>query len=490
MTNQDSREPGLNNVTDFLTDRELSIENWIMPVVYAGHFSHVIWLHPSWAQQIKEGKHCFLVGKDTSTTTIRVTSTDHYFLSDGLYVSEDQLENPKPLELDVILVNPSQLFSSQEESGAVPSAKRLKLAAEESQSTALTNSSSSEGLCPNQKAEEKEKDTGSQLAPQTCMAPAISSYPEMLDCQTRASARDILQILKKGDAFVLDVDLDFFSVKNPFKEMFSQSTVRHALWNYKKEKIFYLQLSPFLCWNETYVVFKWRIIHLEPMASVISSYQKLLSSNQNSLESCHSRECLDMYCKAFSAAHIPKWDYVPHMLSYEEYKLLQELYSFKKPDTELTEEGLVDCVESRVHQLEDLEAAFADLCDGDDEETVQRWASNPGMGSLTALVQSLKNRTETPDYEMVHQAGLTCDYSELPHHISTEQEIECLVQSLKYLLKNLPKPTLVTIARSSLDDYCPSEQVDTIQEKVLNVLHTLYGSLDIHLEYSASSPPA
>ncbi|XP_027724553.1 UPF0489 protein C5orf22 homolog [Vombatus ursinus] len=375
---------------------ELSIENWIMPVVYAGHFSHVIWLHPSWAQQIKEGKHCFLVGKDTSTTTIRVTSTDHYFLSDGLYVSEDQLENPKPLELDVILVNPSQLVSSQEESGAVPSAKRLKLASEGSQSTALTNSSSSEGLCPDQKAEEMEKDTGSQLAPQTCVAPAISSYSETQDCQTRTSAREILQILKKGDAFVLDVDLDFFSVKNPFKEMFSQ----------------------------------------------------------------------------------------------EEYKLLKELYSFKKPDTELTEEGLVDCVESRVHQLEDLEAAFADLCDGDDEETVQRWASNPGMGSLIALVQSLKNRTETPDYEMVHQAGLTCDYSELPHHISTEQEIECLVQSLKYLLKNLPKPTLVTIARSSLDDYCPSEQVDTIQEKVLNVLHTLYGSLDIHLEYSASSPPA
>ncbi|KAM9101982.1 UPF0489 protein C5orf22 homolog isoform X1 [Sarcophilus harrisii] len=373
---------------------ELSIENWIMPVVYAGHFSHVIWLHPSWAQQIKEGKHCFLVGKDTSTTTIRLTSTDHYFLSDGLYVSEDQLENPKPLELDVILVNPSQLDINQEETGAVPSAKRLKLVAEESQSTSLMNCSTSEALCP--KAEGMEKDTGSQLAPQTCTASAISNYSEIQDCQTRASVREILQILKKGDAFVLDIDLDFFSVKNPFKEMFSQ----------------------------------------------------------------------------------------------EEYKLLQELYSFKKPDADLTEEGLVDCVEGRIHQLEDLEAAFADLCDGDEEETVQRWASNPGMRSLIPLVQSLKNRTETPDYEMVHQAGLTCDYSELPHHISTEQEIECLIQSLKYLLKNLPKPTLVTIARSSLDDYCPSEQVDTIQEKVLNVLHTLYGNLDIHLEYSANSPPA
>lgn len=45
-------------------------------------------------------------------------------------------------------------------------------------------------------------------------------------------------------------------------------------------------------------------------------------------------------------------------------------------------------------------------------------------------------------------------------------------------------------SRSSLDDYCPSEQVDTIQEKVLNVLRSLYGAVDIHLVYLAEcSPP-
>ncbi|EHA97276.1 hypothetical protein GW7_05902 [Heterocephalus glaber] len=368
---------------------ELSIENWIMPAVYAGHFSHVMWLHPPWAQQIREGKHHFLVGKDTSTTTIRVTSTDHYFLSDGLFVPEDQLENQKPLQLDVIMVKPHELCANQE-NAAVSSAKKPKLAWEDSANTAFAHCDSySEGLG---------KDTGAQSMGQACQEPSCSCpcSSEGQQCQMTACTQEILEILKKGNAFILDIDLDFFSVKNPFKEMFTQ----------------------------------------------------------------------------------------------EEYKILQELYQFKKPASNLTEEDLVDTVDTRIHQLEDLEAAFADLCDGDDEETVQRWASNPGMESLVPLVQSLKKRMEVPDYEMVHQAGLTCDYSELPHHISTEQEIEYLIQSVYYLLKKLPKPTLVTIARSSLDDYCPSEQVDHIQEKVLKVLHSLYGTLNTHLVYSEESAPA
>lgn len=364
---------------------ELSIENWIMPVVYAGHFSQVIWLHPTWAQQIREGKHRFLVGKDISTTTIRVTSTDSYFLSDGLFVPEDQLENRRPLQLDVILVEPYTLCSKQDDSDSVSSTKKPKLALGSGESSAAADGHScSEG---------RRGDAVTPRSDHACQEPSCSRSGGQ-QSQNTATAGAILDILKTGDAFVLDIDLDFFSVKNPFKEMFTQ----------------------------------------------------------------------------------------------DEYKILQELYQFKKPDSNLPEDGLVDVVEARTHQLEDLEAVFADLCDGDSEETVQSWASNPGMESLVPLVQSLKKRMEVPDYEMVHQAGLTCDYSELPHHISTEEEIEYLIQSVYFLLKSLPKPTLVTIARSSLDDYCPPEQVDMIQGKVLDVLHSLYGTLDTHLVYSEESP--
>ncbi|XP_040209511.1 UPF0489 protein C5orf22 homolog isoform X2 [Rana temporaria] len=371
---------------------ELSIENWIMPVVYAGHFSQVVWIHPSWAQQIKEGKHDFLVGKDKSTTTIRVTSTDDYFLSDGLYVPEEQLENPKPLHLDVILLNPVKEPNCEDAEKGESAAKKLKLAENDESAggpayafQCASSQGASFALCDGAEGCLR-KGSSSDSMETSGDINTISSHNAKL-------ARSIMEILEKEDAYALDIDLDFFSVKNPFKEMYTQ----------------------------------------------------------------------------------------------DEYNILQELYSFKKPSSDSVEDALVDCVENRVRQLEDLEAAFAELCEDDSEETVQRWASNPGMSSLVLLVQSLKSRMESPDYEMIHQAGLTCDYSELPHHVSSEIEIEGLMQSMKHLLKHLPKPTLVTLARSSLDDYCPSDQVDFIQEKVLDVLRSLYGTLDVHLEFSPGS---
>ncbi|XP_053106270.1 UPF0489 protein C5orf22 homolog [Hemicordylus capensis] len=378
---------------------ELSIENWIMPAVYAGHFSNVIWLHPAWAQQIEEGGQAFFVGKDISTTTIRVTSIDNYFLSDGLYVSVDQLENPKPLHLNVCLVNPTRVSDKWTESGAPPSAKLPKISEGDAANASVASSSKDIGVlahtCTEMETEGVEKRIPVLDNSANIQGSSASCSFGSHTCQTTELVKEVLQALQRGATYVLDIDLDFFSVKNPFKEIYTQ----------------------------------------------------------------------------------------------EEYKILQKLYSFTKPRSIALEEDLLECVENRIHQLEDLELAFADLCDDDTEETLRRWEPIPRWKPLVQLVRSLKNRMGTPDYEMVHQAGLTCDYSEIPHHISTEQEIEGLMQSVEHLLRNLPKPTLVTIARSSLDDYCPPEQVELIQEKVLNVLHSVYGLLDVHLEYLQKSCP-
>ncbi|XP_053739622.1 UPF0489 protein C5orf22 homolog isoform X1 [Synchiropus splendidus] len=358
---------------------ELSIENWIMPMVYAGHVSAVAWLHPYWAQQIREGEHSMFVGRDSSTTTIRVTSKDNYFLSDGLYVPEQQLENSKPLTLHVILVNPLKSCDQLE-------SEKTNIEAEgpcEKRPCTLSGTGCHNLSTP-------PTDSSSTVSKGEAMSNISGDKGEEIDDgSTSYVVNRLSTFVSNTEPYILDIDLDFFSCKNPFKEM-----------------------------------------------------------------------------------------YTP-----EEYKILQELYSFRPPRPDADEEEIEECVDVRVHQLEDLEAVFADLLEDDGDESVARWASNPGMASLSQLVSSLKSRNPCPDYEMVHQAGLTCDTVELPHHISSDQEIDRLMSAVEQLLQPLPKPTLVTLSRSSLDEYCPAEQVDSVQNRVLALLQRQYGQLELHKVY-------
>lgn len=69
---------------------------------------------------------------------------------------------------------------------------------------------------------------------------------------------------------------------------------------------------------------------------------------------------------------------------------------------------------------------------------------------------------EKPDWWAVLAGGYTRDHGGLPCHISTEEQILSLVQqALLPLLKNLPPPVLITVARSTDDGYCPPDQVPT-----------------------------
>lgn len=80
---------------------QLSIENWILPACYAGHFKNLIWVKPPWANQMTDGHKEFKIGKHKTKNVIRVTSTESYFVSEALFCPEEEMENVKDINLDV-----------------------------------------------------------------------------------------------------------------------------------------------------------------------------------------------------------------------------------------------------------------------------------------------------------------------------------------------------------------------------------------------------
>lgn len=60
--------------------------------------------------------------------------------------------------------------------------------------------------------------------------------------------------------------------------------------------------------------------------------------------------------------------------------------------------------------------------------------------------------------------------------------VECMSSTLPDVLN-----VCLFARRSSLDDYCPPEQVEQIQSGVLNILQTLFGSLDVHEEHDGAA---
>ena len=92
---------------------------------------------------------------------------------------------------------------------------------------------------------------------------------------------------------------------------------------------------------------------------------------------------------------------------------------------------------------------------------------------------------ERVDWRLVHDAGCTWDDTELPHHVSTPGEIAGMLNATRRALGALPRPRLVTVARSSLDDYCPPEQVDSIQQGVISALEEKIEEelIEMHFNY-------
>lgn len=305
---------------------EISIENWILPAAYAGHFKHLIWVKLPWANQIADGVTTFFIGKHKDNGSIRLTCPEPYFVSEGLYTGLEELENTREITLHVMTIGSFiEDPTKKDDFLAVSSVLRQYL---------------------------PEKDT----------------------------------------PYILDIDLDFFSTKNPFKNLYDR----------------------------------------------VNLYDKLAT-----------------------------------------------LYAFHRPDS-TDHEVLREITAARNKQLTELENLFGHL---DEHRSLQgyegeRSARYEAVELIYRELTSVYKQSEI-DWKMIHDAGCTRDDTDLPHHVTKPNDLDRLISgTFRSFLAALPAPpTIVTIARSSQDEYCPSEDVDQIQVGVLEELRQHLGEIDVQLAY-------
>ncbi|XP_058792948.1 UPF0489 protein C5orf22 homolog [Phymastichus coffea] len=306
---------------------EISIENWMLPAAYAGHFSNLVWVKPPWAHQMTDGIRTFFIGKHKESRTIRLTCPEPYFVSEALFCLPEELENTREVTLCVITVG--------------------KFITE-----------------PNQK-----DDFGS-------IASTLRKF-----------------LPEKDMPYILDVDLDFFSTKNPFHGMYER----------------------------------------------VNLYNKLV-----------------------------------------------KLYEFKRPSSH-DPEILKEVSAARAAQLEELEGYFLLL---DQSRNLDDYDGpvTPRLDAVRDLYNELTREYKDSeiDWLLIHNAGSTIDDTELPYHITSKVDLDRLIEgTFKSFLNALPAPpTIVTIARSCVDEYCPEEDVEQIQAGVLDELRQRIGSeVNVRLVY-------
>lgn len=292
---------------------EISIENWMLPGAYAGHFKKIWWIKPPWAEQIKDGDKTFRIGRNIQNK-IRVDSTENYFISECLVSKLEELSDVKEIGFKVVTLN------------------------------------------------------------------------DNFDKKTIDEIRD---------PYILDVDLDFFSTGNPFREIYKKACV---------------------------------------------------------------------------------------------YSSLKELYKFAPPESRNID-VVVSCVEKREAQIRELESIFTYL-EGKRDMPIKPESNSLVWEKIKKLRDTILNfySEKEVDWELIHDAGCTCDDSELPFHISTQEELEIMFGRFERFLELLRIPPLIiTISRSTEDDYTPGEDVEKIQAFVLDTLKEKFHCAEPILDYASES---
>lgn len=441
----------------------LSIENWILPAVYAGHINHVVWVKPPWCGQIQDRTSSFYVGQCAHTGKIRTTCTESYFLSEILYVPEHQLMNKRLLTFTVMTLCPDNwdiLTSTHGDLHLHTKPATLDVKTDKNEYNSQSKSSEN-NICKNIPLIDKTsvcgvcKDSRKQ---QSKMEEVDQDGLNMHRCEKCGSCfkhpiteeRDCASFKKCKLEFTFEKETDNELVINHSGD----STGAHDHTGADKHTDRHSNRENITPLGK---------VNLSPLVEHLTGRSFVL----------------DIDLDFFSTQNPFK-----ELYGADQYKILQDLYRFSPPES-TREEHLVECVRQREAQFCGLRDVFTSL----DKDPVAD-ISHPRSDLIIQLVSSLTTTTRCPttvDFALLHEAGCTCDDTELPHHVSSLSQISALVDISQDFLSHLPKPTLVTIARSSSDDYCPASQVDHIQTEVLSMLQDLYLEISLTEDYDVTT---
>ncbi|VDM15814.1 unnamed protein product [Hydatigera taeniaeformis] len=333
-----------------------------------------------------------------------------------------------------------------------------------------------------------------------------------------------------NEAFILDVDLDAFSTRDPFRD--SYSAEQFALI----DKLFTAPRPPPLgllpetsevdastvTSAEAEVVFEsaslaakvvceehkahlstlWRcmrtlatgvpIVNEEGVSSICDSHEMLalatllLSLPQGTFSTCvHAAIQATHSAALFSIQQYSGTDSSPRIAPNDARRRAASVDA----DMEVTENIYIDL--SELDEIGQLRLSHCGLspksCSPEPpKEKQQRVDSDdPGdcektdlamMACLHDLWKSLADRENYP----------------LPHYVSSTQEQEELVAGLESLLNRLHNPCLITVARSVEDGYTPAEQIADLQLRFFKALQRIYGTamLSVVLDYDGATVDA
>ncbi|CAB4060997.1 UPF0489 protein C5orf22 homolog [Lepeophtheirus salmonis] len=231
-----------------------------------------------------------------------------------------------------------------------------------------------------------------------------------------------------------------------------------------------------------------KLINTVEVCLVVISLSSHESFNPASIPSIEGGYVLDFDLDFFSV-HNPFLNLHPKIQLYER---LKKLYVFSSVPSYLRGEDKIqfalETSRKRKELLTKLDDVFQHLQKNNGSLIDYNGPGNEYVNEVSTIVDDLEREYEGEviDWGLIHDAGCTCDDEDLPNHKSNEEEIKDLMEKIRNFLTRgaiasyLPdKPDIVTIARSSQDEFTPADQVDHIQEDLLNILNSIIPNLNV-----------